>query len=61
MRPVPDNFACGWSAPSPIRQGDVVVDEVAHHAMHTAAALEHIEHQPDDLAHALVGVQADLA
>src|SRR3954469_3152407 len=60
VRPLPDNFtACGPAARS-VRQGDIMLDQIAHDAVNAATALEDIEDGPDRLAPPLHRIEADL-
>src|SRR3954469_20811640 len=60
VRPLPDNFtACGPAARS-VRQGDIMLDQIAHDAVNAATALEDIEDEPDRLPHPLIRIEADL-
>src|SRR3954470_3129924 len=61
VRPTPDNLATGRPVALAVGQGDAVVDQVAQHAMDTAAVLEDLEDEPDGVADPLVRIEDHLA
>ena len=61
LGPVPCHLATHGAGTLAVRQGNAVVGQVAHDAVDAAPALEHVEHELDGVAHALVRVLGDLA
>src|SRR4051794_32053537 len=61
VRPPPDDLAARRPAAGAVGQGDAVVDQVAHHAVDAAAALEDVEDEADGVADPLVGIERHLA